>query len=221
MHIAIIGTGYVGLVTGTCLANFGLNVTCVDNDIEKIEQLNNGKIPIYEPGLEDLIVKNVKENRLRFTTDLKKAVEESQVIYIAVGTPPNHDGSADLQYVEEVARDIGKYMNEYKVIVNKCTVPVGTAHKIKQIISDNYKNPYIFSHCEGAQHPKQSQFPSSNSEEPSFPSHCEERSDEAISNGDCRRDCHGISPINDNIVGLFYAETEVSATGFSSNLSFL
>jgi len=150
VQITIIGSGYVGLVTGTCLANFGLSVTCVDKDIEKIKQLNNGKIPIYEPGLEDLIVKNVKENRLRFTTDLKKAVEESQVIYIAVGTPPNHDGSADLQYVEEVARDIGKYLNDYKVFVNKCTVPVGTARKIKQIISDNYKNPYISNHCDSS-----------------------------------------------------------------------
>jgi UDPglucose 6-dehydrogenase len=139
MQVAIVGTGYVGLVTGTCLANFGLNVTCVDNDIEKIKQLNNGNIPIYEPNLEDLIIKNVKENRLRFTTDLKKAVEESQVIYIAVGTPPNHDGSANLQHVEEVAKDIGKYINEYKVIVNKCTVPVGTATKIKKIIN-KYQN---------------------------------------------------------------------------------
>jgi UDPglucose 6-dehydrogenase len=139
MQIAIVGSGYVGLVTGTCLANFGLNVTCVDNDIKKIKQLNDGKIPIYEPNLEDLIIKNVKENRLRFTNDLKKAVEESQVIYIAVGTPPNHDGSANLQHVEEVAKDIGKYMNDYKVIVNKCTVPVGTATKIKEIIN-KYQN---------------------------------------------------------------------------------
>jgi len=198
VQITIIGSGYVGLVTGTCLANFGLSVTCVDKDIEKIKQLNNGKIPIYEPGLEDLIVKNVKENRLRFTTDLKKAVEESQVIYIAVGTPPNHDGSADLQYVEEVARDIGKYLNDYKVFVNKCTVPVGTARKIKQIISDNYKNPYIFSHCEGAQHPKQSQFPSSNSEEPSFPSHCEKRSDEAITNNINPGDLSNYNPCQDS-----------------------
>ncbi len=147
MQVAIVGSGYVGLVTGSCLANFGLSVTCVDNDIEKIKQLNNGKIPIYEPGLEDLIAKNAKENRLRFTNDLKKAVKESQVIYIAVGTPPNHDGSANLQQVEEVAKDIGKYINEYKVIVNKCTVPVGTARKIKQIISGHCEDLSSSCHC--------------------------------------------------------------------------
>lgn len=135
MKISIIGSGYVGLVTGACLANFGLSVTCVDNDEHKINLLNNGKIPIYEPNLEDLIVKNVKENRLKFTTDTKKTIQESQVIYIAVGTPPNNDGSARLHQVEEVAKDIGKYINDYKVIVNKCTVPVGTARKIKQIIN--------------------------------------------------------------------------------------
>ncbi len=163
MNIAIIGTGYVGLVTGTCLTNFGLSVTCVDKDKKKIDLLKKGEMPIYEPGLKELIFKNVKENRLKFTTDLKKAVEESQVIYIAVGTPQRHDGSANLQQVERVAKDIGKYINGYKVIVNKCTVPVGTARKIKQIISDNYKNPYISSHCE-----------------PPSSGHCEERSDEAI-----------------------------------------
>jgi len=138
MRISIIGTGYVGLVTGTCLANFGLTVTCVDNDEKKINLLNSGKIPIYEPNLEDLIIKNVKENRLKFSTNLKNAVKNSQVIYIAVGTPPNQDGSASLQQVEEVARDIAKYINGYKVIVNKCTVPVGTASKIKKIITENY-----------------------------------------------------------------------------------
>ena len=137
MKIAIIGSGYVGLVTGTCLANFGLNVTCVDKDKQKIDLLNEGIVPIYEPNLDDLIIKNVKENRLKFTTNMKKAVEESQVIYIAVGTPPNHDGSASLQQVEEVATEIARYINDYKVIVNKCTVPVGTARKIKQIISSH------------------------------------------------------------------------------------
>jgi UDPglucose 6-dehydrogenase len=135
MSISIIGTGYVGLVTGTCLANFGLTVTCVDNDKKKINLLKSGKIPIYEPGLEDLIIKNVKENRLKFSTNPKEAIENAQVVYIAVGTPPNHDGSAGLQQVEGVAKDIAKYINGYKVIVNKCTVPVGTARKIKKIIS--------------------------------------------------------------------------------------
>jgi UDPglucose 6-dehydrogenase len=136
MRITIIGTGYVGLVTGTCLASFGLSVTCVDNDNKKIKLLNNSKVPIYEPNLEDLIQKNVKENRLNFTTDMKKAIQESEVIFIAVGTPPNGDGSANLMHVEEVAKDIAKYINGYKVIVNKCTVPVGTACKIKKIITD-------------------------------------------------------------------------------------
>src|SRR6056297_1433053 len=144
MNILIIGTGYVGLVTGTCLANFGLSVTCVDNDKEKIKLLNNGSIPIHEPNLEELIQKNVEEKRLNFTTDMKKAVEESQVIYIAVGTPSNHDGSACMQQVEEAAREIASYINGYKVIVNKCTVPVGTARKIKNIITE-YQISY--GHC--------------------------------------------------------------------------
>jgi UDPglucose 6-dehydrogenase len=159
MHISIVGTGYVGLVTGTCLANFGLTVTCVDNDEKKIDLLNNGKIPIYEPGLEDLIVKNVKENRLKFSTNLKEAIKDAQVVYIAVGTPPNHDGSAGLQQVEGVAKDIAKYINGYKVIVNKCTVPVGTARKIKRIITENY------SHCRSVENS-----PLGYSEAPSFSS---------------------------------------------------
>jgi len=150
MRITIVGTGYVGLVTGTCLGNFGLSVTCVDNDNEKINFLNNGKIPIHEPNLEELIKKNVQEKRLKFTNDLKKAIQESQVIYIAVGTPPNHDGSACMQQVEEVARDIAKYINGYKVIVNKCTVPVGTARKIKKIITE-YQISY--GHCEPSPSP--------------------------------------------------------------------
>ena len=212
MHISIIGTGYVGLVTGTCLANFGLSVTCIDNDEQKINLLNNDKIPIYEPNLEDLIVKNVKENRLKFTTDLKKAVVESQVIYIAVGTPPNGDGSADLKQVEQVAREIAKHINGYKVIVNKCTVPVGTARKIKKIIIDylqalqdsknnnsidniqgDCKNSSFFGHTKEIPYPGHCEktFPSRHCEEPlpsrhceePLPSrHCEERSDEAISN---------------------------------------
>ncbi|MHA1273461.1 MAG: UDP-glucose dehydrogenase family protein [Promethearchaeota archaeon] len=137
MKICIIGTGYVGLVTGTCLSDFGLEVTCVDKDSEKIKGLNSGKVPIYEQNLESLIKKNVTAGRLSFTTDIKKAIKQSKAIFIAVGTPPNDDGSANLQQIERVAQEIAASINEYKVIVNKSTVPVGTAVKIKEIISDN------------------------------------------------------------------------------------
>lgn len=136
MKICIIGTGYVGLVSGTCLADFGLSVTCVDQDEQKINLLNSGGVPIYEQNLEALIKKNVSAGRLIFTTDLEKAVKQSQVIFIAVGTPPNHDGSANLEQIEEVAKEVTRYINEYKVIVNKSTVPVGTATKIKKIINE-------------------------------------------------------------------------------------
>ena len=135
MKISIIGTGYVGLVTGTCLADFGLSVTCVDQDEQKINILNSGGIPIYEPNLEALIKKNISAGRLTFTTDLEDAVRKSKVIFIAVGTPSNNDGSANLQQIEKVAQQIAVSMNEYKVIVNKSTVPIGTATKIKQIIN--------------------------------------------------------------------------------------
>ncbi len=145
MNICMIGTGYVGLVTGTCFADFGNYVTCVDIDEEKIKKLNQGIVPIYEPGLDVLISKNVKEGRLKFTTDLKSAVEDALVIFIAVGTPPKQDGSADMRFVEAVARDIAKYMNGYKVIVNKSTVPVGAAQRIKQIIKENQPRPIHFS----------------------------------------------------------------------------
>ncbi len=137
MKICILGTGYVGLVTGTCLSDFGLEVICVDKDSEKIKGLNNGKVPIYEPNLEALIKKNVSAGRLTFTTDFKKAVEQSKVIFIAVGTPPNDDGSANLKQIEKVAQQIAVFLNEYKVIVNKSTVPIGTATKIKEIINKN------------------------------------------------------------------------------------
>lgn len=129
--ISIIGTGYVGLVTGACLSDFGLNVLCMDNNVEKIKKLEQGIIPIYEPGLDVIVERNVANHRLAFTTDMKKAVEESDVIFIAVGTPPAEDGSADLKYVEAVARDIGRYMNGYKVVVDKSTVPVGTGQRVK------------------------------------------------------------------------------------------
>ena len=135
MKIAIIGTGYVGLVTGTCLSDFGLDVICVDKDNKKIECLNFGKVPIYEPNLEDLIQKNVLASRLTFTTDLEQAVKQSKVIFIAVGTPSDNDGSANLKQIEKVAKQIARHLNEYKVIVNKSTVPIGTAAKIKKIIN--------------------------------------------------------------------------------------
>ncbi|MHC2995264.1 MAG: UDP-glucose/GDP-mannose dehydrogenase family protein [Candidatus Atribacteria bacterium] len=135
MNICIIGTGYVGLVTGTCLSDFGLEVICVDKDNKKIECLNSGKVPIYEPNLEALINKNVIAGRLSFTIDMEKAIKQSRVIFIAVGTPPNHDGSANLQQIEKVAEQIAHHLNDYKVIVNKSTVPIGTARKIKEIIN--------------------------------------------------------------------------------------
>lgn len=130
MKITVVGTGYVGLVAGTCFADVGNEVVCVDVDKNKIDKLNRGEIPIYEPGLQEMVIRNAKEDRLFFTTDIKYGVEKSQIIFIAVGTPPDEDGSADLKYVLAVARDIGKYMNGYKVVVNKSTVPVGTADKV-------------------------------------------------------------------------------------------
>jgi len=137
MKICILGTGYVGLVTGTCLSDFGLEVICVDKDSEKIKGLISGKVPIHEPNLESLIKKNVTAGRLTFTTDLKNAVKQSKAIFIAVGTPSNDDGSANLKQIEKVAQQIATSMNEYKVIVNKSTVPIGTATKIKEIINKN------------------------------------------------------------------------------------
>jgi UDPglucose 6-dehydrogenase len=139
MHIGIIGTGYVGLVTGACFAEFGLFVTCVDKDAKKINALKKGMIPFYEPGLDELVKRNVKQGRLRFTTKIVKAVESSLAIFIAVGTPRRGDGSADLKYVEEVADEIARHMDGYKVIVTKSTVPVGTGGKIREIISKNLK----------------------------------------------------------------------------------
>ncbi len=139
MNICVIGTGYVGLVAGTCLADIGNKVICTDSNTEKINLLNKGIIPIFEPGLKELVDLNKKEDRLAFSTDLKSAVEQSQVCFIAVGTPHAEDGSCDLSYVYNAADEIAKYMNEYKVIVNKSTVPVGTAEKLHKIIKANTK----------------------------------------------------------------------------------
>jgi UDPglucose 6-dehydrogenase len=137
MNIAVIGTGYVGLVTGTCFAEFGVNVTCVDVDSEKIARLERGEIPIYEPGLDQLVSKNTQAGRLRFTTDIKSAVEQSLVIFLAVGTPPKEDGSADLSFIEAAARDVARYMNGYKVVVTKSTVPVGTGERLRRLIREH------------------------------------------------------------------------------------
>ncbi len=142
MNICMIGVGYVGLVTGTCLADSGNDVVCVDIDEQKISMLKRGKVPIYEPGLEALIKRNMKEKRLTFTTDLAKGVRNSLIIFIAVGTPPGRDGASDLSQVFAVARAIGKVTNEYKIIVTKSTVPVGTSEKIKSIIEKEVSFPF-------------------------------------------------------------------------------
>ena len=144
MNVCVVGTGYVGLVTGTCFAEFGNDVICVDVDKKKIDNLNKGILPIYEPGLDVMVARNVKEGRLTFTTDMKSAVQRSLVIFIAVGTPPKEDGSADLQYVEKVAKDIARYQNGFKVVVNKSTVPVGAGQWIKEVIKKNQPEPKHF-----------------------------------------------------------------------------
>ena len=136
MNIAIIGTGYVGLVTGTCFSEMGVNVTCVDIQKDKIKNLKNGIIPIYEPGLEELVHRNYKSGRLNFTTDLTDLLDEVDIVFSAVGTPPDEDGGADLSYVLDVARTIGKNINKYILVVTKSTVPVGTAQKVKAVIQE-------------------------------------------------------------------------------------
>ena len=135
MNIAIAGTGYVGLVSGTCFAEMGINVTCVDIDKDKIECLKNGQIPIYEPGLEEMLLKNVSAGRLKFTTDLKNVLDDVDVVFSAVGTPPDEDGSADLKYVLAVAKTFGQNINKYTIMVTKSTVPVGTAAKVRETIN--------------------------------------------------------------------------------------
>jgi len=134
MNICMVGTGYVGLVTGACLADFGMDVTCVDKDEAKIDLLKRGISPIYEPGLEELIHKNEKAGRLHFGTDLKEAIERCLVIFIAVGTPPKDDGSPDLSFIFQVADSIAQHMNGYKVVVTKSTVPTGTGAQIEEIL---------------------------------------------------------------------------------------
>lgn len=136
MNIAIVGTGYVGLVSGTCFAEMGAHVTCVDVDAQKIEKLKNGIMPIYEPGLEELVKRNVGFERLKFTTDMTKVLDDVEVVFSAVGTPPDEDGSADLKYVLAVARQFGQNINKYTILVTKSTVPVGTAKKVKAVIQE-------------------------------------------------------------------------------------
>ena len=144
MNVCVIGTGYVGLVTGVCLAEFGMTLICVDNDPEKIATLRQGKVPLFEPGLEDLMSKNVKEKRLRFSTSIQEGVTSSLVIFIAVGTPSREDGSADLRALEEVGQEIACWLDGYKLIVVKSTVPVGTCRRLKQFIIDHQAKPVPF-----------------------------------------------------------------------------
>ncbi len=144
MNICVVGVGYVGLVTGACFAEFGIRVTCVDKDAAKIGALKEGRIPIYEPGLSELVAKNLKSGNLAFTTDIREAVSRALVVFIAVGTPQGEDGSADLQYIREVARSIGETMDGYKVVVTKSTVPVGTGKVIRRIIEESQPEPVPF-----------------------------------------------------------------------------
>lgn len=142
MKIAVVGTGYVGLVTGTCFAETGNQVTCVDIDKSKVDKLSNGQITIYEPGLEKIFLRNLKEDRLHFTTNLSEGVKDAAIIFLALPTPPGEDGSADLKYILGVADDLGKILTDYKVIVDKSTVPVGTADKVQAAIAKNYKGEF-------------------------------------------------------------------------------
>lgn len=144
MNIAVIGTGYVGLVTGACFAEFGVDVTCVDVDISKVDKLNQGIIPIYEPGLDTIVEKNVEAGRLHFTTDIKSAVEKALVVFLAVGTPPREDGTPDMSYYQQAAKDVADAMNGYKVLVTKSTVPVGTGKWLREFVSENLATPTEF-----------------------------------------------------------------------------
>ena len=144
MNICVVGSGYVGLVTGACLADFGMNVTGVDKIASKVEALQQGEIPIYEPGLRSIVRKNMEAGRLRFTTDLGPAIEDARAVFIAVGTPPRPDGSADLTFIEEVARSIGRHLNNYKVVVTKSTVPTGTGQKVEKIVAEESGGSHEF-----------------------------------------------------------------------------
>lgn len=139
MKISVVGTGYVGLVSGTCFAETGIDVVCVDIDQKKIDMLNNGQIPIYEPGLGDIYKRNIEKGRLSFTTNIQDSLKDADAVFIAVGTPPDEDGSADLKYVLNVAREVGRYMDHYVVVVTKSTVPVGTSHKVKAAVAEELK----------------------------------------------------------------------------------
>lgn len=154
MKIAIVGTGYVGLVTGTCFSEMGVDVTCVDVQESKIANLKKGIIPIYEPGLEDMVHRNYTAGRLKFTTDLKECLDEVEVVFSAVGTPPDEDGSADLRYVLEVARTIGRNMNKYVLVVTKSTVPVGTAQKVKAAIQEELDKRHVKMEFDVASNPE-------------------------------------------------------------------
>ncbi|HRH39963.1 MAG TPA: UDP-glucose/GDP-mannose dehydrogenase family protein, partial [Flavobacteriales bacterium] len=142
MNIAVVGTGYVGLVTGTCFAETGNHVICVDIDATKVQMMKDGKVPIYEPHLDVLFERNIRQGRLHFTTDLKSAIDGAQIIFLALPTPPGEDGSADLKYVLGVADDLGKIITDYKVIVDKSTVPVGTAEKVQAAVAKHAKVPF-------------------------------------------------------------------------------
>ena len=144
MNIAVIGTGYVGLVTGACFAEFGVHVTCVDVDAIKVEKLNKGVIPIYEPGLDLIVEKNVEAGRLHFTTDIKSAVRDALVVFLAVGTPPRDDGSPDMSFYQQAAKDVAEAMNGYKVLVTKSTVPVGTGKWLREFVTSNMASPIEF-----------------------------------------------------------------------------
>lgn len=154
MKIAVVGTGYVGLVTGTCFAEVGLNVVCIDIDQRKIENLKNGILPIYEPGLDEMVKRNFEKGRLSFSTDLKESIQDCEAAFIAVGTPPDEDGSADLKYVLGVASEIGTHMSDYLVVVTKSTVPVGTAKKVKASVSEALKARGSHIHFDVASNPE-------------------------------------------------------------------
>src|SRR5438477_5101476 len=142
MKIAVVGTGYVGLVTGTCFAETGNHVICVDNNADKVAQMQRGEIPIYEPHLDLLFERNIKQGRLEFTTSLEKGISDAKVIFLALPTPPDENGSADLKHILQVANDLGSLIKEYKVIVNKSTVPVGTAEKVRSAIAKTCKGEF-------------------------------------------------------------------------------